>query len=202
MLRRTATSTTSAARRRTRLRLRQPDRQVRDRRADGRHRADRPQDHRRHVRRRRAARRRRVLRQGPDEGRPLGRLRGALRREERRRGRARRPLRGAGRVRDRRRAPVSRARRQLRHRGDPEARLEELVRRTSTSGPAAIIRDLDLRRPIYAKTAAYGHFGRDDRDFTWERTDRAAALRAAAGLDGAGRSEPGREPAGVATPTS
>ena len=70
---------------RPRLRLRQPDRQVRDRRPDGRHRADRTEDHRRHVRRRRAARRRRVLRQGSDEGRPLGGLRGALRREEHRR---------------------------------------------------------------------------------------------------------------------
>jgi len=48
--------------------------------------------------------------------------------------------------------------------------------------PGAILRDLDLRRPIYAKTAAYGHFGRDDRDFTWERTDKAEALRKAAGL--------------------
>src|SRR5881227_3279340 len=48
--------------------------------------------------------------------------------------------------------------------------------------PAAIIRDLDLRRPIFAKTAAYGHFGRDDHSFTWERTDKAAALRDAAGL--------------------
>jgi hypothetical protein len=48
--------------------------------------------------------------------------------------------------------------------------------------PGAIIRDLDLLRPIYAKTAAYGHFGRDDRDFTWERTDKADALRAAAGV--------------------
>jgi len=48
--------------------------------------------------------------------------------------------------------------------------------------PAAIIRDLDLRRPIYAKTAAYGHFGRDDHDFTWERTDKADALREAAGV--------------------
>jgi S-adenosylmethionine synthetase len=48
--------------------------------------------------------------------------------------------------------------------------------------PAAILRDLDLRRPIYAKTAAYGHFGRDDHDFTWERTDKAQALREAAGL--------------------
>ena len=42
--------------------------------------------------------------------------------------------------------------------------------------PAAIIRDLDLKRPIYAKTAAYGHFGREDADFTWERTDRAEQL--------------------------
>ncbi|MFJ4691235.1 methionine adenosyltransferase [Streptomyces sp. NPDC088766] len=48
--------------------------------------------------------------------------------------------------------------------------------------PAAIIRDLDLLRPIYAQTAAYGHFGRELPDFTWERTDRAAALRAAAGV--------------------
>ena len=48
--------------------------------------------------------------------------------------------------------------------------------------PGAIIRDLDLMRPIDAKTAAYGHFGRTDHDFTWERTDKADALRAAAGL--------------------
>ena len=51
--------------------------------------------------------------------------------------------------------------------------------------PGAIVRDLDLRRPIFQKTAAYGHFGRADHDFTWERTDRADALRAAAGLEGA-----------------
>ena len=48
--------------------------------------------------------------------------------------------------------------------------------------PGAIIRDLELRRPIYAATAAYGHFGRDEAGFTWERTDRAHALRDAAGL--------------------
>jgi S-adenosylmethionine synthetase len=48
--------------------------------------------------------------------------------------------------------------------------------------PGAIIRDLDLRKPIYQKTAAYGHFGRDDFEFTWEKTDRADALRRAAGL--------------------
>jgi S-adenosylmethionine synthetase len=64
----------------------------------------------------------------------------------------------------------------------PAARIEELVREHFDLRPAAILRDLDLRRPIYAKTAAYGHFGRADRDFTWERTDKADALRAAAGL--------------------
>jgi S-adenosylmethionine synthetase len=47
--------------------------------------------------------------------------------------------------------------------------------------PAAIIRELDLRRPIYAKTASYGHFGRELEEFTWERTDRAQALAEAAG---------------------
>src|SRR5918999_870098 len=70
----------------------------------------------------------------------------------------------------------------------PVARVEELVREHFELRPAAIQRDLDLRRPIYAKTAAYGHFGRDDHDFTWERTDKAEALRADAGL-------PQREPA-------
>ena len=63
----------------------------------------------------------------------------------------------------------------------PEA-IAELVSSHFDLRPAAILRDLDLRRPIYSKTAAYGHFGRDDHDFTWERTDKAAALREAAGL--------------------
>jgi S-adenosylmethionine synthetase len=48
--------------------------------------------------------------------------------------------------------------------------------------PGAIIRDLDLRKPIYQKTAAYGHFGRDDVKFTWEETNKAEALKSAAGL--------------------
>jgi S-adenosylmethionine synthetase len=48
--------------------------------------------------------------------------------------------------------------------------------------PGAIIRDLDLLRPIYAPTAAYGHFGRTDIDLPWENTDRAEKLRSAAGL--------------------
>jgi S-adenosylmethionine synthetase len=64
----------------------------------------------------------------------------------------------------------------------PVSRIEDLVREHFDLRPAAILRDLDLRRPIYAKTAAYGHFGRDDHDFTWERTDKAQALRKAAGL--------------------
>jgi S-adenosylmethionine synthetase len=64
----------------------------------------------------------------------------------------------------------------------PVPKIEELVREHFDLRPAAILRDLDLRRPIYAKTAAYGHFGREDGDFTWERTDRADGLRAAAGL--------------------
>ncbi len=64
----------------------------------------------------------------------------------------------------------------------PSARIQELVRDHFDLRPGAILRDLDLRRPIYAKTAAYGHFGRDEHDFTWERTDKAAALKAAAGL--------------------
>ncbi len=60
--------------------------------------------------------------------------------------------------------------------------IERLVSEHFDLRPGAIIRDLDLRRPIYKKTAAYGHFGRSDPDFTWERTDKADVLRAAAGL--------------------
>jgi len=64
----------------------------------------------------------------------------------------------------------------------PEERIVELIRNNFDLRPAAIIRDLDLRRPIYKKTAAYGHFGRNDPDFTWERTDKAEILRQQAGL--------------------
>jgi S-adenosylmethionine synthetase len=59
--------------------------------------------------------------------------------------------------------------------------IERAVRDVFDLRPAAIIRELDLKRPIYAKTAAYGHFGRQLPDFTWERIDRADALREAAG---------------------
>jgi S-adenosylmethionine synthetase len=58
-------------------------------------------------------------------------------------------------------------------------RIEAAVTEVFDLRPGAIIRDLDLRRPIYRKTAAYGHFGRDDRDFTWERTNRVDELRSA-----------------------
>jgi S-adenosylmethionine synthetase len=62
----------------------------------------------------------------------------------------------------------------------PVARIQEAVTSVFDLRPAAIIRDLDLLRPIYAQTAAYGHFGRELPDFTWERTDRVDALTAAA----------------------
>ncbi len=118
---------------------RQPHRALRDRRADGRLRAHRAQDHRRHLRRHGPSRRRRVLGQGPLQGRPLGRLRRALGRQEHRRRRAGRPRRGAGRLRDRRRAPGVGDGRDVRHRG---ARARAVPRsqgpstRCSTCAPA------------------------------------------------------------------
>jgi S-adenosylmethionine synthetase len=60
---------------------------------------------------------------------------------------------------------------------DPQ-RIEKAILAVFDLRPGAIIRDLELRRPIYQKTASYGHFGRDERDFTWERTDRIEALKA------------------------
>ena len=64
---------------------------------------------------------------------------------------------------------------------DP-TRIEKAITSVFDLRPGAIVRDLDLLRPIYAQTAVYGHFGRDLPDFTWERTDRVEALRSAAGL--------------------
>ena len=64
----------------------------------------------------------------------------------------------------------------------PDTKIAQLVNDTFDLRPGAIIRDLDLRRPIYRKVAAYGHFGRDDLALTWERTNKADALKAAAGL--------------------
>jgi S-adenosylmethionine synthetase len=64
----------------------------------------------------------------------------------------------------------------------PEEKITELVRQNFSLTPKAIIETLDLRRPVYKQTAAYGHFGRTGPGFTWEKTDRADALRKAAGL--------------------
>ena len=59
----------------------------------------------------------------------------------------------------------------------PEEELSKIVERHFDLRPAAIIRDLDLLRPIYEQTAAYGHFGRTDIDLPWEKTDRVEALK-------------------------
>lgn len=64
----------------------------------------------------------------------------------------------------------------------PDSKVVEIIKKNYDLTPGAIIKYLDLRRPIFKKTAAYGHFGRDDKDFTWEKTDMAAFLRTEAGL--------------------
>ena len=71
----------------------------------------------------------------------------------------------------------------------PQEKITELIRENFKLTPAGIIEALDLRRPIYKATAAYGHFGRSGPGFTWERTDRADALRKAAGLGAAAAAE-------------
>ena len=63
-----------------------------------------------------------------------------------------------------------------------DQKISDLVRDIFDLRPGAILRDLNLRRPIFQQTAAYGHFGREEADFTWEKTNKAAELRAAAGL--------------------
>jgi S-adenosylmethionine synthetase len=64
-----------------------------------------------------------------------------------------------------------------------EEKIQAAVRKVFDLRPKAIIEELDLRRPIYQKTASYGHFGRNDPDFTWEKTDKAEELKEAAGVD-------------------
>jgi len=64
----------------------------------------------------------------------------------------------------------------------PVDRIEQAVNQVFDLRPAAIIRDLDLRRPIYKRTAAYGHFGRSDKEFTWERLNRLDDVKRALGL--------------------
>jgi S-adenosylmethionine synthetase len=67
-----------------------------------------------------------------------------------------------------------------------KAQIQALVDEHFDLRPGAFRENLKLHRPIYQKTAAYGHFGREDHDFTWEKTDKADALRQAAGLGAAG----------------
>ena len=68
----------------------------------------------------------------------------------------------------------------------PTAKLEQAVREVFPLTPAGIIKHLDLRRPIFFETARHGHFGRELKDFTWEKTDRVAELKSAVGTGGAG----------------
>ena len=72
--------------------------------------------------------------------------------------------------------------RDVRHRDVDPGRIEQAVHELFDLRPAAIIRDLDLERPIYRRTAAYGHFGRSDKEFTWEATPRVDDLKRALGL--------------------
>jgi len=67
----------------------------------------------------------------------------------------------------------------------PDEQMTDLIRAVFSLTPRAIIESLDLRRPIYRATAAFGHFGRTEPSFTWERTDKAEAIRREAGLRGA-----------------
>jgi len=67
----------------------------------------------------------------------------------------------------------------------PDEKISQLVEAEFDLRPGAFRRYLDLHRPIFRQTAAYGHFGREGDAFTWERTDRAEALKAAAGLEAA-----------------
>ena len=156
---------------------RQPDRPLRDRRADGRRRPDRPQDHRRQLRRDGPPRRRRLL---------------AARTRPRSTARPRTPPAGSPRTSSRPGSPTgSRSRsptasaspgrsRFASSRSGPgkiaDAEIQALIERHFDLRPASIIAALDLRRPIYRQTAAYGHFGRPDLDLPWERTDKAALL--------------------------
>jgi len=71
----------------------------------------------------------------------------------------------------------------------PDEQITELVRAIFPLTPRGMIEELDLRRPIYRQTAAYGHFGRSEPEFTWERTDKAETIRKEAGLPASGRAE-------------
>jgi hypothetical protein len=145
-------------------------------------RADGPQDHRRYLWRRGAAWRRRVFRQGPDKGRPLGCLCGALSREECRRRRSRRSLHDPGAYAIGVAKPLS-VYVDLGGTGQvDEAKLSRVLQELMDLSPRGIRTHLGLNKPIYARTAAYGHFGRapdPDGGFSWERLDLVPELRRA-----------------------
>ena len=65
----------------------------------------------------------------------------------------------------------------------PDAKIVEIIRKTFPLKPAGIIKYLDLLKPIYSKTSCYGHFGREEPEFTWEKTDKAEILRKEAGYE-------------------
>ena len=162
----------------------QPDRPLRGRRPDGRRRPDRPQDHHRHLRRdgrhggrspARTRRRSTAPRRTPCAGWP----RTSSPRSWPAAARCRSPTPSARRSRSASTSTASAPRRSR----SPRSRRP--CSGCSTSARAAIIRDLDLLRPIYAQTAAYGHFGRELPDFNWEKTDRVDALRPPRGLTSA-----------------
>ena len=93
------------------------------------------------------------------------------------------PVRGPGGVRHRRGPARVGAGRDVRHRAvRPGSRIAAVVDEVFDLRPAAIVRDLDLKQPIYRKTSAYGHFGRSEKEFTWEDTSRADDLKQALGL--------------------
>ena len=162
---------------------RQRDRPVRHRRPDGRRRPDRPQDHRRHataawpataaapsaarIRRRWTARRPTPPAGSPRTSWPPASPTGSRSRSPTA---SASPARSA--CRSSRSGPAS----------CPTRSCSGIVERTFDLRPASIIAALDLRRPIYRQTAAYGHFGRPDLDLPWERTDKAALLASEAGL--------------------
>ena len=163
--------------------LANPTGQVRARRPPRRHRPDRAQDHRRHLRRDGPPRRRGVLRQGPLQGGPLGGLRGPLGGQARGRLGRGQALRDPGRLRHRRGPARCRSwSRPSGPRRSTRPSIEAAVHTIFDLRPAAIIRDLDLRRPIYRRTAAYGHFGRNEKEFTWEHTTRLDDFKRELGL--------------------
>ena len=151
----------------------QPHRPVRAGWPARRHRPHRPQDHRRHLRRRRPPRRRRLLGQGPEQGRPLGRLRRPLGGQARGRVGRGAPVRDPGGLRHRRRPAGLGDGRDVRHRDRRPGRASRRwCRRSSTCGRPPSSATSTCAGPIYKRTAAYGHFGRSDKEFTWERLNR------------------------------